>query len=55
MVPADVTIDPETGATVLTWVGADERGENFEVVAIERSDCYLVIHVMPTHYRRRSR
>lgn len=30
MVPADVTIDPETGATVLTWVGADERGENLE-------------------------
>lgn len=54
-VPADVNIDPETGATVLTWVGADERDRELEVVAIERPGCYLVIHVMPTHYRRRSR
>jgi hypothetical protein len=24
-------------------------------VAIEKPDCYLVIHVMPTHYRKEGR
>jgi hypothetical protein len=24
-------------------------------VAIEKPDCYLVIHVMPTHYRKKGR
>lgn len=35
-----------------TWTGVDERGRELEVVAIERPDCWLVIHVMPTRYRR---
>ena len=26
-----------------------------EIVAIEKLDCYLVIHVMPTHYRKKGR
>jgi hypothetical protein len=33
-------------------VADDERGRELEIVAIEKPDCYLVIHVMPTHYRK---
>jgi hypothetical protein len=36
----------------LSWVAEDERGRELEIVAIEKPDCYLVIHVMPTHYRK---
>ncbi len=36
-----------------TWTGEDERGRELEIVAIDRPDCWLVIHVMPTRYRRR--
>lgn len=35
------------------WVGLDDRGVELEVVAIETREVMLVIHVMPTHYRRR--
>jgi hypothetical protein len=42
-----ITTDPDTGATVLSWVAEDERGRELEIVAIEKPDCYLVIHVMP--------
>ncbi|MCL4414630.1 MAG: hypothetical protein ACYCUF_08980 [Acidimicrobiales bacterium] len=35
-----------------TWTGEDERGRGLEIVAIERPDCWLVIHVMPTRYRK---
>ncbi len=52
---AAITTDPDTGATVLRWVAADERGRELEIVAIEKPDCYLVIHVMPTHYRKKGR
>lgn len=34
------------------WVGADDRGLELEIVAIETTDVLLVIHVMPTQYRR---
>lgn len=34
------------------WVGLDDRGIELEVVAVERPDCLLVIHAMPTHYHR---
>jgi hypothetical protein len=34
------------------WIGDDERGRELEVVAIERPDCWLVIHVMPTRYQK---
>lgn len=48
-----VTIDnPVTGVVQRTWVGKDERGRELEIVAFERSDCWLVVHVMPSHYRR---
>ena len=48
-----LSTDPGTGAQLLAWVGDDERGRELEIVAVERPDCRLVIHVMPTHYRRR--
>jgi hypothetical protein len=37
----------------LTWVGEDDRGLELEVIAIEKPDCILVIHVMPLALRRR--
>ncbi len=51
-VPAEVDHDEDTGADLLTWIGDDERGRELEIVAVDRPDCILVIHVMPTHYRR---
>lgn len=47
-----VETDDVTEAVSITWLGNDERGREVEVVAIERPDCQLVVHVMPTHYRR---
>ncbi len=41
-----------TDAVIIRWVGNDERGRELEVMAIERPDCQLVVHVMLTHYRR---
>jgi hypothetical protein len=55
MTAATITSDPDTGETTLTWVADDERGRELEIVAIEKPDCYLVIHVMPTHYRKKGR
>jgi hypothetical protein len=49
-----VSSDPETGDTTLTWIGNDDRGRELEVVAIEKPDVFLVVHVMPTHYRQRT-
>ncbi|MEX1021838.1 MAG: hypothetical protein WD800_08530 [Dehalococcoidia bacterium] len=39
----------------LLWIGRDDRGLLLEVVAVERPDCLLVIHVMPLQYRDRRR
>lgn len=36
----------------LVYVGTDDRGAELEIVALIKPDCILVIHVMPTHYRR---
>lgn len=55
MTAADIATDEQTGDTTLTWIGADERGRELEIVAVEKDDCYLVIHVMPTHYRKAGR
>lgn len=55
MTVATITTEPDTGDTTLSWVGKDERGRELEIVAIDKPDCYLVIHVMPTHYRREGR
>jgi hypothetical protein len=40
----------------LIWEGADDRGVELEIVAIVlNEDSLLVIHVMPSDYRRRNR
>jgi hypothetical protein len=52
MTAATITTDRDTNETTLSWVAYDERGRELEIVAIEKPDCYLVIHVMPTHYRK---
>lgn len=40
----------------LLYVGFDDRGVELEIIAIQLDDERLfVIHVMPTHYRRRPR
>jgi hypothetical protein len=36
----------------LVWIGPDERGRVLEIVALVLQDEVLVIHVMPTAYRR---
>jgi len=51
-VDPNVETDDITKAAIIRWVGNDERGRELEVIAIERPDCLLVVHVMPTHYRR---
>jgi hypothetical protein len=35
------------------WKGADDRGLELEVIGVMKPDCLLVIHVMPTQFRRR--
>lgn len=52
---ADITTDQDTGESTLSWVGIDERGRELEIVALDKPDCFLVIHVMPTHYRKGGR
>jgi hypothetical protein len=52
MTAANITSDPLTGDTTLSWIGPDERGRELEIVALEKPECFLVIHVMPTHYRK---
>lgn len=47
--------DPATGALARSWVGVDERGRELEIEAVEKPDCWLVFHVMPTNYRRKHR
>jgi len=38
----------------LLYIGTDDRGVELEIIAIQLEDDRLfVIHVMPTHYRRR--
>jgi len=36
----------------LVWIGADDRGIELEVVALDLGDAVVVIHVMPTSLRR---
>ena len=39
----------------LYWQGLDSRGVELEIVGVEFETEILIIHVMPTSYRRRSR
>lgn len=48
-------ISASGGDPALVWIGADDRGVELEVVALVLEDYLLVIHVMPTEFRRRSR
>jgi len=36
----------------LVWIGADDRGIELEVVALDLGDVVVVIHLMPTSLRR---
>ena len=46
------------GSPAWRWVGIDERGRELEIVAVEvlgdqdPEPVLLVLHVMPTHYRK---
>lgn len=46
---------PKTGDVEPAWVGNDKRGRELEIVGIEKADYILVVHVMPTRYRRNPR
>jgi len=46
-VPASSTSDAR-----LVWIGADDRGVELEIVALDLEDAAVVIHVMPTRPRR---
>lgn len=37
----------------LFWVGIDDRGLELEIAGVEFEDEILVIHVMPTNFRKR--
>lgn len=52
--PPTISIHPATGAQLLSWIGNDHRGRELEIVAVDRPDCLLVIHVMLTIYRRKN-
>ena len=39
----------------IRFIGVDDRGEELEVVAVVLPGLLLIIHAMPTRYRRRSR
>ena len=43
----------EGGVSKLRWVGRDRRGLELEILALEESEVWLVIHVMPLNFRRR--
>lgn len=44
--------EPEEVGDQRAWIGPDLNGVELEILALRRPDCWLVIHVMPTHYRR---
>ncbi len=46
-VPATATADAR-----LVWIGADDRGVELEIVALDLDDSIVVVHVMPTALRR---
>jgi hypothetical protein len=39
----------------LFWVGIDDRGLELEIAGVEFEDEILIIHVMPTNFRKRGR
>jgi hypothetical protein len=51
--PAKIGTSRVTGDVTISWIGDDDRGVELEVVVIEKPDSFLVVHVMPAHYRSR--
>lgn len=49
--PTPVPADPPLDAR-LVWIGDDDRGVELEIVALGLPDAIVVIHVMPTGYRK---
>jgi hypothetical protein len=49
--PINIQSDAETKEKLL-WIGQDERGLELEIVAILLDNYLLVIHVMPTIFRK---
>jgi hypothetical protein len=43
----------ETTNPKIRFVGRDERGEEIEMVAVVLPELLLIIHAMPTRYRRK--
>lgn len=37
----------------LLWIGEDDRGVVLEIIGIELPDYLLIVHVMPSAYRRK--
>lgn len=50
--PQRIPASREGESDRLLWIGRDDRGLLLEVIAVERPDVLLVIHVMPTDFRR---
>jgi hypothetical protein len=54
--PSEITT--AEGGPAWLWVGSDERGRELEIIAVETQGgrdpepVLLVLHVMPTHYRK---
>jgi hypothetical protein len=51
--PVVVPADRDDLDDRLLWIGIDDRGVELEVIAVETDGLLLVLHAMPTHYRRR--
>ena len=49
--PINIQSDAEIKEKLL-WIGQDDRGLELEIVAIVSDDYLLVIHVMPTIFRK---
>ena len=45
----------DTADARLLWLGMDDRGVELEIVALDRDDAVVVIHIIPTGLRRRGR
>lgn len=54
LVTAEPTVEiaPDTGDELIHWIGPDERDRELHIIAIEKPNCFLVIHVQPTSYER---
>ena len=52
MYTADPFLLRNANRVVVAWIGNDDRGLELEVFGVFNSDCFLVIHVMPTALRK---